>query len=181
MHVVVASKYVVKLKERFAKENNMAQRDDSAKIKEEFLSGYEDGTEFQKGRNKLYGSQVNKSLTNVEDVTSDMDKLRNPGKYASNAKSIVMPSPYLSGKVKGASDMAIAIEKEKDRNKTIPMTKEDAKVIKSNQFKRASDAMTDMKKGGAVKAKKMASGGKASQLAKANGIAVKGKSRGRII
>ena len=157
----------------------MAQRDDSAKIKEEFLSGYEDGTDFQKKRNKLYGSQVNKSLTNVEDVTSDMDKLRNPGKYASNAKSIVMPSPYLSGKVKGASDMAIAIEKEKDRNKTIPMTKEDAKVINSKGFKRASDAMTDMKKGGAVKYKK---GGSVSSASKrADGCATKGKTKGRII
>jgi hypothetical protein len=38
-----------------------------------------------------------------------------------------------------------------------------------------------VKKGGAIKTKKMASGGKVSQLAKANGIAVKGKSRGRII
>jgi hypothetical protein len=40
-----------------------------------------------------------------------------------------------------------------------------------------------MKKGGKVKAKSkcMASGGKVSQLAKANGIAVRGKSRGRII
>jgi hypothetical protein len=38
-----------------------------------------------------------------------------------------------------------------------------------------------MKKGGKVKTKCMASGGKVSQLAKANGIAVKGKSRGRII
>ena len=37
------------------------------------------------------------------------------------------------------------------------------------------------KKGGAIKAKKMASGGKVAQLAKANGIAVKGKSRGRIV
>ena len=39
------------------------------------------------------------------------------------------------------------------------------------------------KKGGKVKAKTkcMASGGKVSQLAKANGIAVRGKSRGRII
>ena len=34
---------------------------------------------------------------------------------------------------------------------------------------------------GGGKAKKYASGGKASQLAKANGIAVKGKSKGRII
>jgi hypothetical protein len=39
----------------------------------------------------------------------------------------------------------------------------------------------NMKKGGAVKTKKMASGDKTSQLAKANGIAVRGKSRGRIV
>jgi len=39
----------------------------------------------------------------------------------------------------------------------------------------------DYKKGGKVKVKKMASGGKVSQLAKANGIAVRGKSRGRIV
>jgi len=37
------------------------------------------------------------------------------------------------------------------------------------------------KKGGAIKAKCMASGGKVSQLSKANGIAVRGKSRGRIV
>jgi len=44
-----------------------------------------------------------------------------------------------------------------------------------------SPGYNKMKKGGAVKAKKMASGGKTSQLAKANGIAVRGKSRGRIV
>jgi len=38
-----------------------------------------------------------------------------------------------------------------------------------------------VKKGGAIKDKCMASGGKVAQLAKANGIAVRGKSRGRII
>ena len=36
------------------------------------------------------------------------------------------------------------------------------------------------KKGGKVKAKSMASGGKVSQLAKANGIAIRGKTRGKI-
>jgi hypothetical protein len=41
--------------------------------------------------------------------------------------------------------------------------------------------MDKMCGGGMSKAKKMASGGKVSQLAKANGIAVKGKSRGTII
>ena len=44
-----------------------------------------------------------------------------------------------------------------------------------------SPGYNKMKKGGAVKSKKMSSGGKTSQLAKANGIAVRGKSRGRII
>jgi hypothetical protein len=38
----------------------------------------------------------------------------------------------------------------------------------------------EMKKGGKVKAKKMAKGGKVSQLAKANGCAVRGKTRGKI-
>ena len=37
------------------------------------------------------------------------------------------------------------------------------------------------KRGGLIKAKKMASGGKVSQLAKANGCAVRGKSKGRIV
>jgi hypothetical protein len=36
------------------------------------------------------------------------------------------------------------------------------------------------KKGGAIKVKKMAKGGKVSQLAKANGCAVRGKTRGKI-
>jgi hypothetical protein len=43
-----------------------------------------------------------------------------------------------------------------------------------------SPGYNKMKKGGAVKAKKMASGGKTSQLAKANGIAVRGKTKGKM-
>jgi hypothetical protein len=38
-----------------------------------------------------------------------------------------------------------------------------------------------MKKGGAVKSKKMASGGKVGQLSKADGCAVKGKTKGRMV
>ena len=61
-------------------------------------------------------------------------------------------------------------------NKDIPMTKEDAKVINSKEFKRASEATKDMKKGGAVK--KMASGGSVSSASKrADGIAIRGKTR----
>jgi hypothetical protein len=38
-----------------------------------------------------------------------------------------------------------------------------------------------MKKGGAVKSKKMASGGKVGQLSKADGCAVKGKTKGSMV
>jgi len=56
-------------------------------------------------------------------------------------------------------------------------TKSDAKMIAKKEVKGHESSMHKMKKGG----KCMASGGKASQLSKANGIAVKGKSKGRII
>jgi hypothetical protein len=69
-----------------------------------------------------------------------------------------------------------ARDKVKDMGKTIPMTKEDAKVINSKEFKRASEATMDKKKGGMIK--KMSSGGTASS--RADGIAVKGKTRGKI-
>jgi hypothetical protein len=56
-------------------------------------------------------------------------------------------------------------------------TKSDAKMIAKKEVKGHESSMHKMKSGG----KCYASGGKASQLAKANGIAVKGKSKGRII
>jgi hypothetical protein len=64
--------------------------------------------------------------------------------------------------------MATAIEKQREYNNVMNAVAKDTKFI-------------DKKKGGSIKAKKMASGGKVSQLAKANGIAVKGKTKGRII
>jgi hypothetical protein len=60
----------------------------------------------------------------------------------------------------------------------IRMTEKDRKIINSKEFKDADKRMTDKKKGGMIK--KMASGGKVSQLAKANGCAVRGKTRGKI-
>ena len=67
-------------------------------------------------------------------------------------------------------------------NKVIPMTEEDKKVLNSKEFKRASEGTKDMKKGGAIKAKKMASGGSVSSASKrADGCATKGKTKGRII
>ena len=74
--------------------------------------------------------------------------------------------------------------------KVIPMTKEDAEVINSKEFKKASEATMDKKKGGKITAanydkeygkiyrkavKKMSSGGTASS--RADGCAVRGKTR----
>jgi hypothetical protein len=59
---------------------------------------------------------------------------------------------------------------------TITMTEEDKKVLSSPEFKRASEATMDKKKGGMVK--KYSKGGTASS--RADGIATKGKTRGKI-
>jgi hypothetical protein len=82
------------------------------------------------------------------------------------------------------------------KDKVIPMTKEDAEVINSKEFKKASEATKDMKKGGKITAanydkeygkiyrkavKKMASGGSVGSASKrADGIATKGKTKGKI-
>tara|TARA_R110000868_G_scaffold192682_1_gene437251 strand:- start:246 stop:746 length:501 start_codon:yes stop_codon:yes gene_type:complete len=86
-----------------------------------------------------------------------------------------------------------ARDKVKDIGKTMPMTKEDAEVINSKEFKKASEATVDKKKGGKITTanydkeygkiyrkavKNMSSGGTASS--RADGIAVKGKTRGKI-
>ena len=51
------------------------------------------------------------------------------------------------------------------------MTEEDKKVLNSKEFKKASEGTKDMKKGGMVKS---------SASKRADGIAVKGKTRGKI-
>ena len=55
-------------------------------------------------------------------------------------------------------------------------TKSDAKMIAKKEVKGHESSMHKMKSGG----KCYAAGGKASQLSKANGIAVRGKSKGKI-
>ena len=62
----------------------------------------------------------------------------------------------------------------KNKNKTedkkiIPMTAEDKKVLNSNDFKKASEATVDKKKGGKVKC-----------MVRGGGIEVRGKTRGKI-
>ena len=56
-------------------------------------------------------------------------------------------------------------------------TKSDAKMIAKKEVKGHESSMHKMKSGGAC----YAAGGKASQLSKANGIAVRGKTKGKII
>ena len=62
-------------------------------------------------------------------------------------------------------------------------TKSDAKMIAKKEVKGHESSMHKMKKGGMSKMAKggcYASGGKASQLSKANGIAVRGKTKGKM-
>jgi hypothetical protein len=65
-----------------------------------------------------------------------------------------------------------------NKAKVIPMTKEDKEVLNSPEFKKASEATMDKKKGGMIKTKKYSKGGTASS--RADGIATKGKTRGKI-
>ena len=85
----------------------------------------------------------------------------------------------------GTSDKEIDMAKQKALDaemKKRMMAEEMAKMMKQPAGMGNTTPMQPaMKKGGKVKAKCMASGGKVSQLAKANGIAVRGKSKGRII
>ena len=105
-----------------------------------------------KGPNMGKVNKVTKKEIEVETPTGDIGSVVREG------------NPEAIGPDMGAVIKEAAVEKEMDLQD---------KARKSMGFK----------KGGKVKAKtkSMASGGKVSQLAKANGIAVRGKSRGRII
>jgi len=93
-----------------------------------------------------------------------------------------------SGKIQGPTndDMGPLPVKKADSKKKEDKVLPDQLMNNPVRFKKPSERtaeenamMSNYKKGGKVKC--MASRGKVSQLAKANGIAVKGKSRGRII
>jgi hypothetical protein len=99
-----------------------------ADTKKDFLEGYASGLEKQKGRYKSEGVKANKPLLDEEKVTAFRDKLRNPGKYADANFS---PDPYSSGTIKGASDMATAIEKQREYYKKY---RERPKHIHQNNF-----------------------------------------------
>jgi len=86
------------------------------------------------------------------------------------ALDVALGNPHESAKrglEQGYAEMKAAKRIESDKGKIINKTDNEVAKFAENY-----------KKGGAVK--KMTSGGKVSQLAKANGIAVRGKSRGKI-
>ena len=98
--------------------------------------------------------------------------------------------PDLIDRVMGASKDDAKYQSAKEMKKALESERARAGLTSSDQQKELKDlyetgisdrdiaAAKGNKKGGAVK--KMASGGKVSQLAKANGIAIRGKSKGKI-
>lgn len=159
--------------------------------KDEYLTGYELGIQREKTNEpgmpgRYYKSKLDKILAAGDKFNIFENPKAKEIRLKREADDKYLDSPMGRGEAKGRADFDKALKSEWDRAKTnppevIPMTEQDAKIINSKEFKKANERTTDMKKGGAVKAKKYAKGGKVSQLAKANGIAVKGKSRGRII
>lgn len=161
--------------------------------KDEYLEGYELG--IKKGKADEPGTRLpdryNKNM--LAKVLSGSSRFFTEHPEVKNlrlkreADDRYLDSPMGKGEAQGRAeyDKASELELEKAKKnppKVIPMTEEDKKVLNSKEFKKASEATKDMKKGGTIKAKKMAKGGSVSSASKrADGIAVKGKTRGKIV
>jgi hypothetical protein len=146
--------------------------------KKEYLEGYEKGLKAVKAGEAELPEKYYKNK---------LDKLVNgPGYFTQKdvkdyQMSRIKNDKYLDtdmgrGDAQGRKEMKKTEELESIRDKknppkAIPMTKEDAEVINTKEFKKASEGTKDMKKGGMVKS---------SASKRADGIAVKGKTRGKI-
>jgi len=155
--------------------------------KKEYLEGYEKGLKAVKAGEpelpeKYYKNKIDKLINGPgyftqKDVKDyEMSRIEND-KY--------LDTDMGRGDAQGRKEMKKAeqLEQRPAKNTSpdvIRMTEEDKKILNSSEFKKASGATIDKKKGGAVK--KMASGGsvKSSASRRADGIAVKGKTRGKI-
>ena len=158
--------------------------------KDEYLEGYELG--IKKGKSipsepglpdRYQKNMLAKVLSSGAQFFPEPPEVKNL-RLKREADDRYLDSPMGKGEAQGRAeyDKALKLESERAKKnppKAIPMTKEDAKVLNSPEFKKASEGTKDMKKGGSVK--KMASGGSVSSASKrADGIAVKGKTRGKI-
>jgi hypothetical protein len=127
-----------------------------SKERKEALSSKVDVTEMPESKARFlrsYGQGLSDAKTQFKEagnIPKSSMEELGPGIFGIGASS----DQVAKGNILGRQEMRDAIKKERAR--------------------------AGMKKGGAIKVKKMASGGKTSQLAKANGIAVRGKTRGKI-
>jgi hypothetical protein len=185
-----ALKFAVKQKARCVKENNMALKDVADKIKKK-LKGEDksEDTTFPKalksGRTyrSTYGSSVGGPsqeypITDKQGRPEllDVEESRKRGYPATSDDRLIGADGTVTEYVEDFPNMkfskeATDAEAKNSSPKVIPMTKEDKKVLNSSKFKKASEATKDMKKGGMVKS---------SASKRADGIAVKGKTRGKI-
>jgi hypothetical protein len=128
-----------------------------SKERKEALSSKVDVKEMPTSKERFlraYGNELSdakKQFKETGNIPESRTENLGPGVFGIGASS----DSIAKGHILGRQEMREAIKKERAR--------------------------AGMKKGGKVKTKCMASGGKVSQLAKANGIAIKGKTKGRIV
>ena len=152
-----------KTKGKICQENNMA-----------------DAGKKQKTPEPTFKSDVDNIISGVKKADDKINEALMPVRKVM-VKAAGKEEPGLLGEYSGLSRNLSELKKKKGidlKDKVIPMTKEDAEVINSKEFKKASEATMDKKKGGMIKTKKYSKGGTASS--RADGIATKGKTRGKI-
>ena len=193
----MAVQCAVKLKARFAKENIMALKDivsqedliaeanrTRRKRVEEGNKAYVDKRQESKKAYDLRQRREGNNIAYQQFKRSGTEGIDTGEDQGTISKFLFGEDKNLP-KYQAAREMKKALESERARvnipdvldevrksgetslNKVIPMTKEDAEVINSKQFKKASEATKDMKKGGSVK----------SASKRADGCAIRGKTR----
>jgi hypothetical protein len=165
----------VKLKARFAKENIMP----ALKIFGKRIGGpkEEDMSKRISGDDKIAPNfDVPKRASRVDfsEMTSKGPNMGKVNKVTKKEVAIETPTGDIGSVVREGNPEAIG--------PNMGAVIKDAVVEKEMDLQEKARKSMGFKKGGKVKSKavKMASGGKVSQLAKANGIAVRGKTRGKI-
>jgi len=130
--------------------------------KDEYLEGYELG--IKKGKSipseprlpdRYNKTMLDKILSTGERFFPQPSQVKNL-RLKREADDKYLDSPMGKGEAQGRAEYDKASELEsirakKNPPKAIPMTKEDAEVINTKEFKKASEATMDKKKGGVVK------------------------------
>ena len=147
--------------------------------KDEYLEGYELG--IKKGKSipsepglpdRYNKNMLAKVLSGSSRFFPEHPEVKNL-RLKREADDRYLDSPMGKGEAQGRAEYDKARELESERakknpSKVIPMTEEDKKVLNSKEFKKASEATIDKKKGGMIKS---------SASSRADGCAVRGKTR----